>query len=116
MAVTSHDSGPEGGLTERTKGLVDESKLKLMKPSAIIINTARGPVVDSLALYNALKNGTIAGAAVDVYEHEPPIEGTHPLMSAPNTILLPHIGFATKEAIYSRGLITIGNIKKWLNC
>jgi len=101
-------------LTNKTCGLINESNLKLMKPSAVLINTARGPIVDSTALVNALITGIIGGAAIDVYEHEPPIEGNHPLFSAPNSILLPHIGFATKEAICTRSEIVISNIKSWL--
>jgi len=102
-------------LTDKTRGLLDESKLKLMKSNSFLINTARGPIVDSLALTNALKVGIIAGAAIDVYEHEPPIESNHPLFDAPNTILLPHIGFATQEAIEIRGKIVLENIKSWLD-
>ncbi|NOU17797.1 MAG: hydroxyacid dehydrogenase [Bacteroidales bacterium] len=101
-------------LTDKTYGLINESKLKLMKPNAVLINTARGPIVDSTALANALITGIIGGAAIDVYEHEPPIEGNHPLFSAPNSILLPHIGFATEEAICARSEIVINNIKSWL--
>ena len=101
-------------LTDETCGLINERKFKLMKPNAVLINTARGPIVDFTALANALIAGIIGGAAIDVYEHEPPIEENHPLFSAPNTILLPHIGFATKEAICTRSEIVINNIKSWL--
>jgi len=101
-------------LTESTRGLINDSKLRLMKPNAILINTARGPIVDYTALAVALKNGVIAGAAVDVYEHEPPVEISHPLLFAPNTILLPHIGFATQEAINNRSEIVFNNIRSWL--
>lgn len=100
-------------LTDTTRGLINEERLRLMKPSSLFINTARGPIVDYMALSTALKSGVIAGAAVDVYEQEPPIED-HPIFSAPNTILLPHIGFATKEAIQTRSIITMENIKEWL--
>lgn len=101
-------------LTDQTKGLINDSNLRLMKPTALLINTARGPIVDSSALFSALKNRIIAGAAVDVYEHEPPIENNHQLFTSPNTILLPHIGFATEEAIYNRSGIVTNNIKSWL--
>lgn len=101
-------------LNDSTRGLIDEERLRQMKSTALLINTARGPIVDSKALANALKNGTIAGAAIDVYEKEPPIEANHPLLSAPNTILLPHIGFATIEAIMLRSEIVVNNIKSWL--
>jgi len=102
-------------LTELTKGLINEKALAMMKLNAILINTARGPIVNSEALKDALVKGTIAGAAIDVYEHEPPIEANHPLFEAPNTILLPHIGFATREAIAERSEIVLNNIKNWLS-
>ncbi len=101
-------------LSVDTSGLINERSLSLMKPNAIVINTARGPIVDSTALSGALKNGIIAGAAIDVYEHEPPIEDNHPLFDAPNTILLPHIGFATREAIEDRSGIVLQNIRNWI--
>lgn len=101
-------------LNESTKDLINEKSLAMMKPCSILINTARGPIVNSVALKDALLRGTIAGAAVDVYEHEPPIEANHPLFDAPNTLLLPHIGFATHEAIDERSQIVLNNIKNWL--
>lgn len=101
-------------LTEGTKGLINKERLSLMKPSAILINTARGPVVDNTALAEALKKGEIAGAGIDVFEIEPPLASDHPLFDAPNTVLTPHIAFATKEAIIRRAEITFNNIHKWL--
>ncbi|HET8600742.1 MAG TPA: D-glycerate dehydrogenase [Segeticoccus sp.] len=80
--------------THETHHLVDEQALKLMKPSAYLINTARGAVVDEQALVDALKAGSIAGAALDVYEDEPAVaEG---LTDLTNTVLLPHLGSATR--------------------
>ena len=80
-------------LNEETRGLVDARRLALMKPSAVLVNTARGPVVDEEALAVALEDGTIFGAGIDVYEHEPHV---HPrLLAAPHAVLLPHIGSAT---------------------
>jgi D-3-phosphoglycerate dehydrogenase len=102
-------------LTNDTKHLIDKEKLHLVKSSAILINTARGPVVDYHALSAALKDAQIAGAALDVYEKEPPLDHDHPLFEAPNTILLPHIGYATREAIRLRGKIVVDNIIGWLN-
>ncbi|MDY6801509.1 MAG: NAD(P)-dependent oxidoreductase, partial [Bacteroidota bacterium] len=101
-------------LTNKTKHLIAENEIKLMKKTAALINTARGPVVDYHALATALKNKNIAGAAVDVYEKEPPLDKDHPLLDAPNTILTPHIGYATKEAIQLRGKIVIDNIFQWM--
>ena len=80
-------------LTTQTRHLVDESVLQAMKPSAILVNTARGPVVDEKALVAALQHGTIAGAGLDVYEDEPDLAPG--LAELPNTVLLPHVGSAT---------------------
>lgn len=98
----------------QTNGLVNSKLISLMKPTALFINTARGTIVDNAALANALTRGTIAGAAIDVYETEPPLNTSHPLLSAPNTLLLPHIGFATNEAIEVRSQIALDNIERWL--
>ncbi len=102
-------------LTEETKGLIGKKEFELMKNDAILINTARGPIVDYSELAKALSTHSIAGAAVDVYEKEPPIDSNHPLLSAPNTLLLPHLGFATEEAIEKRSKIIVDNIMKWLS-
>ncbi|SRR6056297_1157453 len=101
-------------LTKETKHLISKSEIKLMKKNALLINTARGPIVDYAALTMALKNGSIAGAGIDVYEKEPPLDKEHPLFTAPNTLLLPHIGYATHEAIKLRGEIVIENITQWM--
>ncbi|AJA49929.1 glycerate dehydrogenase [Clostridium pasteurianum DSM 525 = ATCC 6013] len=101
-------------LNESTKNLIDEKKINLLKSSAILINTARGPVVDNTALAKALNEGKIAGAGIDVFENEPPIESVHPLVSAKNTVLTPHVAFATEEALYIRAQIVFDNIDKWL--
>lgn len=101
-------------LTDKTKGLIGKNELELMKPNSILINTARGPVIDNIELKIALDNNKIAGAALDVYEKEPPLDKNYPLFDSPNTILLPHIGYATEEAIQLRSEIVIENIKKWL--
>jgi len=83
-------------LNEATHGLIDRAALALMKPTAYLVNVARGGVVDEGALTEALCDGKLAGAAVDVYEHEPPRES--PLLEAPNTVLTPHLGASTREA------------------
>lgn len=102
-------------LTEQTRGMIGEREIGLMKPSAILINTARGPVVDSAALAAALKEGRLAGAAVDVYETEPPISQDHPLFAAPNVVATPHVAFATKEALYQRAVIVFDNVAGYLD-
>ena len=102
-------------LTDETRGLIGERELSLMKPDAVLINTARGLVVDSRALAAALKEGRLAGAAVDVYETEPPIAQDHPLLTAPNVTATPHVAFATKEALYQRAAIVFDNVAGYLD-
>ncbi|MCQ2015045.1 2-hydroxyacid dehydrogenase [Clostridium butyricum] len=102
-------------LNENTKGLINEENIKLMKKNAILINTARGPVVDSKALSDALKNNIIAGAGIDVFEIEPPIPVDHVLFNAPNLIVTPHVAFATKESMVKRAEIVFDNIDKYIN-
>lgn len=101
-------------LTDDTRGLINADRLSLMKPNAILINTARGPVVDSQALAAALKEGKIAGAAVDVFEMEPPVPADHPLLHCPNLVATPHVAFATKEALYKRAVIVFDNVVRYL--
>ena len=86
-----------------------------MKPNALLINTARGPVVNEQALAEALKQGKIAGAATDVYGKEPPLSQDNPLLGVPNLIMLPHIGFATEEAFILRLGIVVENVKKFVD-
>jgi len=87
-------------LSERTRGLIGAEELALMKPTAYLINTSRGPIVDEDALLAALHNNAIAGAGIDVYAEEP-LPPDHPLRTAPNTVLTPHIGYVT-DASYAR--------------
>jgi len=101
-------------LTAETKGLIGEAELARMKPSAILINTARGPVVDTAALAKALQDGTIAAAGIDVFDGEPPIPADDPLLAAPHTLFAPHIGFATKEALAKRAVIAFENVAQYL--
>lgn len=101
-------------LNDSTKGLINKDNIKLMKKNAVLINTARGPVVDSEALADALKSGKIAGAGVDVFEVEPPIPSSHILFGAPNLVVTPHVAFATKESMVKRAEIVFDNIDKYL--
>ena len=89
-------------LSDETRGLVGARELAAMKPTAYLVNTSRGPIVEEAALLAALHEGTIAGAALDVYDTEP-LPPEHPLRGAPNTVLTPHIGYAstgTYEVFY----------------
>jgi phosphoglycerate dehydrogenase-like enzyme len=79
-------------LSDRTRGLLGAAELARMKPSAVLVNTSRGPIVDEAALLAALGDGTIAGAGLDVYDTEP-LPPEHPLRHAPNTVLTPHLGY-----------------------
>jgi phosphoglycerate dehydrogenase-like enzyme len=83
-------------LSDRTRGLIGAAELAAMKPTAYLVNTSRGPIVDEAALIAALHSGQIAGAGLDVFDREPLPDG-HPLLSAPRTVLTPHIGFVTEQ-------------------
>jgi len=102
-------------LNASTRGLIGKEQLAKMKKTAILINTARGPVVDSQALADALKEGTIAGAAVDVFEMEPPVPEDHVLLQSPNLLATPHVAFASDQAFEKRAVIVCENIKKWMD-
>lgn len=101
-------------LTNATRNLIDAAAISKMKQGAVLLNTARGPVVDSKALADALNAGKLSGAGIDVFENEPPIEKNHPLCSAKNTVLTPHVAFASREALEKRADIVFANIEKWL--
>lgn len=101
-------------LSADTHHLISAEKLALCKPTAILINTSRGNVVDIQALAWALKNGTLAGAGIDVFEKEPPLPPNHPLFHVPNCVLVPHVGYATEEAFDIRINIVIDHIWQWL--
>lgn len=84
-------------LSERTRGLLGQQDLDLMKPTAYLVNTSRGPIVDEDALIKALRQRKLAGAALDVFDEEP-LRPDHPLLSLDNTVLTPHLGYVTKES------------------
>ncbi len=100
-------------LTEATKGMIDADAIGKMKKTVVLLNTARGPVVDSAALAEALNADRLAGAGIDVFENEPPIAEEHPLCHAKNTVLTPHVAFASKEALEARADIVFANLWKY---
>jgi len=101
-------------LTRETEGMVSQRRLNLMKPSAFLINTARGPLVDEDALAKTLNAGGIAGAALDVLSTEPPTED-NPLFSTVNCIITPHIAWATLAARKRLMELAVGNLTAWMN-
>jgi phosphoglycerate dehydrogenase-like enzyme len=99
-------------LSARTEGLVGAADLAAMKPSSILINTSRGPIVDQDALVSALASGSIAGAGLDVYDTEP-LPAGHPLRGAPNTVLLPHLGYVTEGGYRAMYEQVVEDIAAW---
>ena len=100
-------------LSERTKGLVGAAELRAMKPSAWLINTSRGPIVDEPALVEVLRERRIAGAALDVFDAEP-LPADHPFRSLDNVLATPHIGFVARELYRTFYGDTVENIVRWL--
>jgi D-3-phosphoglycerate dehydrogenase len=102
-------------LNDATRGMIDYKKLCLMKKTAILINLARGPVTNEDDLARALEERVIAGAAVDVFTKEPPLPADTQMLKAPNTLLTPHIAFATRESMSLRAEIVFANLRAWLD-
>jgi glyoxylate reductase len=96
-------------LTPETRHLIDAAALSAMKPSAILVNTARGAVVDEAALVSALRDGSIAGAALDVFEHEPAV--SQELLALENVVLTPHIASATRDARLAMGMLCVSALR-----
>jgi phosphoglycerate dehydrogenase-like enzyme len=93
-------------LSKRTRGLLGARELALMKPTSLLVNTSRAPIVDTVALLAALEEGRIGGAGLDVFDEEP-LPADHPLRTAPRTLLTPHIGYVTEEVFrtYYQGVV-----------
>jgi glycerate dehydrogenase len=100
-------------LTAANSGLLNAERLRAMKPSAYVINTARGPLIDEAALAAALRDGVIAGAALDVLSQEPP-PADHPLLGAPRCLITPHNAWATREARARLLAVTVENVRAFL--
>jgi phosphoglycerate dehydrogenase-like enzyme len=101
-------------LSAGTRALIGANELAAMKPTAFLVNTSRGPIVDETALVDALRNDTIAGAGLDVYDTEP-LPADHPLTRAPNAVLLPHLGFVSRENMAVLYQDSADNIAAWLD-
>jgi phosphoglycerate dehydrogenase-like enzyme len=99
-------------LSDRTQGLFGGAELAQMKPTATLINTSRGPIVDEPALVDALRNGTIGAAGLDVYDTEPLPDG-HPLAVLPNVVLLPHLGYVSEQALRNMFGDVVQDINAW---
>lgn len=100
-------------LTDKTRGLINASRIKLMKDNAILLNFSRGEVVDEEALYKALKDGKLKGAALDVFSKEPPKSSK--LLELDNVVLTPHIGASTEEAQLEAGLVVVEKIRNFFS-
>ena len=100
-------------LSERSRGLVDKAAINAMKPTAILVNTSRGPIVDYDALADALTGGRIAGAGLDVYDTEP-LPGDDMMRSLPRTVLTPHLGYVSHDTYRIFYAETVENILAWL--
>lgn len=98
-----------------TRGLISREMIDLMKPSAIFINCARGPIIDDKALADALNEGRIAGAGVDVFNVEPPLGEDQPLLHAKNCLLTPHVAFLSEESMIRRAHIAFDNTLAYLD-
>lgn len=101
-------------LNNDTRSLIGEHELQLMKPTALLVNTARGPVCDIAAVGKALVDGRIAGAAFDVFEKEPPLPLDHLLLSTNRCLVTPHVAFATEESFAARADIVFAHVDEWL--
>jgi len=102
-------------VAELTFGLIISVLRNITKCDIATRYTARGPVVDNKALAEALSQGKIAGAGIDVFDIEPPLKPDDPIINAPNTVLTPHVAFATKEALERRADIAFNNVFSWLD-
>jgi phosphoglycerate dehydrogenase-like enzyme len=100
-------------LGDRTRGLLGARELARMKPTAYLVNTSRGPIVDEAALVEAVRKGTIAGAGLDVYDEEP-LALDHPLRNLPNTVITPHLGYVTEEGYKIFYGHALDDVKGWL--
>ena len=102
-------------LNDKTRAIVDEKHINMMKKDAVLINAARGPIIDNDALARALNEDRISGAGIDVFDMEPPIPSDYLLLNAKNTVFTPHIAYASEQAMVRRAKIVFENIEKYLD-
>jgi len=101
-------------INDDSRNMINKETIAKMKKGAYLINAARGPVVNSQDLADALNDGYLAGAGIDVFEKEPPLDTTHPLLNSKNTIVTPHVAFASEESMEARAKIVFQNILDWM--
>jgi len=101
-------------LNDSTRGLIDKKRISLMKRSAILINVARGPVVSTRDLAQALDQGRISSAGIDVFDKEPPLSSDEPLLRCRNCLVTPHVAFATPQSMIQRADIVFDNLRSWM--
>lgn len=101
-------------LNDSTRGLINAEKLAMMKPTAMLVNVARGPVVVAQDLADALNQGTIAAAAIDVFDKEPPLDLSEPLLNCKNCLVTPHVAFASQQSMSLRAEIVFDNLASWM--
>ena len=102
-------------LNDKTKDLLSWEEFKLMKPTALVIQTSRGGTINEEAFADALSTKKIAGGGIDVFVQEPPVFLSNPLLKTPNSVMSPHVAFATKEALVKRAEIAFNNVIGFLN-
>jgi D-3-phosphoglycerate dehydrogenase len=101
-------------LSDRTRNLIGATDIALMKPSAVLVNTSRGPIVNEKAMLAALAGGKLAHAALDVYDQEP-LPAGHPLRSMENVTLIPHLGYVSDDVLAGFWGDSIENVEAWLD-
>ena len=102
-------------LKDTTRGLIREETIAQMKDGALLLNLARGPVVDTPSVIAALESGKLSGYASDVFDREPPLDPEDPILHAPNTLFMPHTGYATQEAMRMRLDMVVENLMRYLS-
>lgn len=102
-------------LNDTTRGLISAEKIALMKKDVVLINCARGPILDNEAVAKALTEGKLGYACIDVFDMEPPIPENYPLLHCPNTFLAPHQGFISEESMLRRAKIVFDNVYAYLD-